>query len=441
MLAMLGIKICITKCEDSLSRRKSIHGFGGVVLLATFLQIPLALVPPAARAKNFEYQFTCQDQNGRTSSAWMDERISDKITMEDIRTDIQVGMYRRAGVDHRYMLSCNSVCLRLIPLDQSTPQGGTFRLQRLYARTSSPFNEDPSWEIEDLGNPDSVDAEDAMVQFSNTAYGARGVMLKACWNEKWTDSRWLIKYYKDDPGSTRRFITKVNYTEPSGQVHQFTAVPYTDRNFYPASSYRENGEHNAPSDLSRQRYEYQISCTENASTLNSGWMDERISDNMTMTQLKDSDPRDLHLDHRYMLSCDKVCLNVISLDPRSTGEPALRRGNFAFFRKYAHVEGNVNTPISWTVDAVSSSADRLPDTVQTFTVEGPEGSQQMVKHRACWDDAWTDDYWLLKYSKQGTTRRFMTSIEMTDPNRQRHTFNIVPFTTRELTGTMNLRER
>ncbi len=163
----------------------------------------------AGAAEYYKFRFVCSDRGGTTYSDWMDERISQSVTMKN-----------------RTYLSCNTVSLVLRPLDSWFDLSPSQSKERMHLwRETAPVPDDPNapivWrDLSDLGEPDEV-------QYTTSSHNPdahrreRGYQ----WNTKWNDGYWMLKYQYGGGGRRRvkvRFIDQDNYT------HWFYAVPWAD---------------------------------------------------------------------------------------------------------------------------------------------------------------------------------------------------------------------
>ncbi|MCO6479639.1 MAG: hypothetical protein J5I94_23590 [Phaeodactylibacter sp.] len=155
----------------------------------------------------YKFKFTCSDDSGTTSSDWMDERISDKMTLEN-----------------RIYLSCHSLTLTLYPNDgdfetNSTVAKRNMHLWREYAVIGDDPNAPIVWrETSDYGEPDEVQyVTDALRPGSPRRY------MSFVWNSSWHDGFWCVLYrYRD---SDKRFRVKVRYVDQEGHEHWFYGIP------------------------------------------------------------------------------------------------------------------------------------------------------------------------------------------------------------------------
>jgi hypothetical protein len=148
----------------------------------------------------FLFKFVASDSGGTTSTPWMDERVSNIIT-----------------INNRTYLSCDelSFCLKMIrgnfPIihDRSC-----FNLWRELARIDDDPESSIDWvEGTDCGMPN----ERKWVTSSNE--------IEYCWNEDWPEDYWVV-LYSHYGQSDRRTRVKVRFTDFWGVDHWFYCVPW-----------------------------------------------------------------------------------------------------------------------------------------------------------------------------------------------------------------------
>ena len=177
-------------------------------MVAMGLILSLQLLSSSASAlERYKFQWVCHTGGSTIYSAWMDERISNVITVDDINA-----------------LDCDSVSPNLRPLDRSFNRTiSSSRLNMVGRRQradSTDPNATPPWTtLTNLGVPDTVNCC-STCSASNNCNAARGFT----WSAKWPDNFWMVKYLVGDDSFRR---TRVTYTDGDGWIHNFYAVPST----------------------------------------------------------------------------------------------------------------------------------------------------------------------------------------------------------------------
>ena len=170
-----------------------------IILFGVFLSSTLM-----DAAEYYMFRFVCTDRGGTTFSEWMDERVSQSITIKD-----------------RVLLSCDSVSLVLRPLDEyfnysSTQSKENMHLWREWAPIDGNPNLPLTWRTaSNYGQPDEVQ------YIANRYRWERGFQ----WNRKWGDNYWFVLY--QPPGVI--FRVKVSYLDQDNHLHWFYAVPWSSR--------------------------------------------------------------------------------------------------------------------------------------------------------------------------------------------------------------------
>ena len=160
-------------------------------------------------AQYYKFRFTCSDRSGPNYSDWMDERISQSVTIE-----------------RRTYLSCNILSIVLRPLDEWFVLSPSESKDRMHLwREGAPVRDDPnqpiSWRgLSDLGTPDEV-------QYTTSRHNPdahrreRGYQ----WNTKWPENYWLVNYQFRE--NNRRRV-KVRFVDQDDYIHWFYAIPWAD---------------------------------------------------------------------------------------------------------------------------------------------------------------------------------------------------------------------
>lgn len=179
-------------------------------LFITFcLLLSLIMTSKVVSAEYYEFCFVCSDGGGTSYSDWMDERISNKLT-----------------IDNRTYMSCDSVTLKLRPVDgffNNNFESSYYNIQlwREWAPDVSDVNSPISWSTAShWSRPDSI----TYVYSASDPYSIRRERGYV-WNSSWPDNYWFVKYYYS--GTSHHFRTKVRYVDSDGITHYFYAVPWS----------------------------------------------------------------------------------------------------------------------------------------------------------------------------------------------------------------------
>ncbi|MBI3950313.1 MAG: hypothetical protein HY314_07655 [Acidobacteria bacterium] len=138
------------------------------------------------------------------------------------------------------------------------------------------------------------------------------------------------------------------------------------------------------------------------------WVDERISRYTFFAWWYDRGYWNF-VPNNY-ISCDKVCLRLRALDLHFDGPAASR---MHLWRMGAEVMDPVNEPIDWGVLSDLGSPDN-------------ELVRSTAEHWFCWGEKWPQDFWVVKYEKEGDHRRNMTKVRYVETNGYEHWFYLVP---------------
>lgn len=157
-------------------------------------------------AEYFMFRFVVSDSGGTSYTEWMDERLSNTITIEN-----------------RSYMSCDKVTLQLRPIDGVFGNHGwlwevfllddDMKLRREYADKSNPDMylswslASPDW-LPDTGTTFRTDATGQVADFK--------------WDLIWPDSYWFVKYKGD---SNNVFRTRVRFKDGDDMYHYLYAKP------------------------------------------------------------------------------------------------------------------------------------------------------------------------------------------------------------------------
>ncbi|MBI3952273.1 MAG: hypothetical protein HY314_17625 [Acidobacteria bacterium] len=156
-------------------------------------------------------------------------------------------------------------------------------------------------------------------------------------------------------------------------------------------------------------YEFQFRCWDNDTRYETRLMDERISPYATFSTYTAGSELFRAVLINY-IDCDKLCLYLFPLDLRFNGPGADR---MHLWRMGAEVMDPVDEPINWGVLSDLGS----PDDEVRYT----------IGREFCWDEKWPEDFWVVKYEREGEPRRNMTKVRYIDGNGYIHWFYAIPF--------------
>jgi hypothetical protein len=179
------------------------------ILFGIAAVLPLSVIHAA---EYHMFSFVCSDSGGTSYSDWMDERITNTATFQ-----------------RRWRLSCDSVTLKLKPLDghaEIRPHSARqrMRLYREIADLNVNSNEPLRWrQASYLGYPNEV-------QFlSRDAFGERAYRWTNPGSDPdehgWPDSFWFVIY---NPLANNAFRVRITYRDQDNHEHTFYAIPWAE---------------------------------------------------------------------------------------------------------------------------------------------------------------------------------------------------------------------
>ena len=141
-----------------------------------------------------------ETRGGSRETPWMDERISNIIT-----------------IDERYYLSCDNVYLYLMPISGDFEGSVENSANNLYLwREWAPINDNP---LEEINWRQDTGAGGRPNDYRATSTGSR--MFD--WTDSWPENRWLVKYYF--PDTEKRFRVKIRFRNGDDEKLYFV-VPW-----------------------------------------------------------------------------------------------------------------------------------------------------------------------------------------------------------------------
>jgi hypothetical protein len=159
----------------------------------------------------------------------------------------------------------------------------------------------------------------------------------------------------------------------------------------------------------RENYKFQWVCSDSGGTSYSVWMDERVSNKMT-------------IDERIYLSCDRVAINIRPVDGWfDINSPYQTRDMTYMWRQYAPIDDDPNASIRWSTASELGEADGV-----TFCSSCSSSTNYHALRSFTWTTSWPDSYWFVYYERGGGTYRFRTKVRFEDPDGINHYFYAVP---------------
>lgn len=162
--------------------------------------------------------------------------------------------------------------------------------------------------------------------------------------------------------------------------------------------------------IATEYYRFRFVCSNRgSSTIFSDWMDERISQYVTLS-------------NRTYLSCDDVGIVLRPVDGWFDLSPSESRERMSLWREMTNsFDLDNNLPISWR--EISNLGE--PDEVQYITSRHDRNAHRRERSYS-WNAKWPENYWLIKYQYGGDGGR-RVKVRFIDQDGQTHWFYAIPW--------------